>query len=53
MSHAVLNTNGLTKDYGSARALDGFTLAVKPGEIVGLLGPNGSVGERRRFRLLA
>ena len=37
-----LIADGLTKDYGSFRALDALTVEVKPGEIVGLLGPNGS-----------
>jgi ABC-2 type transport system ATP-binding protein len=38
----LLVTENLTKDYGPFRALDGLSLAVAPGEIVGLLGPNGS-----------
>jgi ABC-2 type transport system ATP-binding protein len=33
---------GLVKRYGSRRALDGFDLAVLPGEIVGLIGHNGA-----------
>ncbi len=38
----ILAADHLTKDYGRFRALDDLTLAVEPGEIVGLLGPNGS-----------
>ena len=38
---AVLAQN-LTKQFGDVRALDGFDLTVEPGQIVGLIGPNGS-----------
>ena len=37
----MLEIKGLTKDYGSNRALDGFSFAFKEG-ICALLGPNGS-----------
>lgn len=39
---AILTCEGLTKRYGHTQALDGVTLALEPGRIVGLLGPNGS-----------
>src|SRR5215210_1827256 len=48
---AVLATEELTKDYGHFRALDGLTLSVAPGEVVGLLGPNGS-GKTTALRLV-
>jgi ABC-2 type transport system ATP-binding protein len=48
---AVLATEDLTKDYGRFRALDGLTLSVAPGEVVGLLGPNGS-GKTTALRLV-
>jgi ABC-2 type transport system ATP-binding protein len=38
-------------DYGGRRALDGVSLDVGAGEIVGLLGPNGS-GKTSLFRIL-
>src|SRR4051794_33366902 len=38
----LLQTEALTKRYGAFAALDSLTLSVQPGEVVGLLGPNGS-----------
>ena len=38
----VIEVQGLTKDYKTLRALDGLSLEVRQGEILGLLGPNGS-----------
>jgi ABC-2 type transport system ATP-binding protein len=38
----ALAARGLVKTYGSVTALDGFTLAAEPGEIVGLVGHNGA-----------
>ena len=39
---AVLVAYGLTKHYGSAAALDGVTMAVRRGDIYGLVGRNGA-----------
>jgi ABC-2 type transport system ATP-binding protein len=47
----LLSTEQLTKDYGRFRALDGFELRIAPGEVFGLLGPNGS-GKTTALRLL-
>jgi len=38
----MLAAEGLVKRYGERRALDGFHLAVRPGEITGLIGHNGA-----------
>jgi ABC-2 type transport system ATP-binding protein len=48
---AAIQTDGLTKDYGATRALDGVTLRVERGEIFGFLGPNGA-GKSTTIRLL-
>jgi ABC-2 type transport system ATP-binding protein len=47
----LLHTEHLTKCYDGFRALDDLNLEVAPGEIVGLLGPNGS-GKTTALRLL-
>ncbi len=38
----ALVVRGLTKAFGSTRAVDGLNLSVAKGEAVGLLGPNGA-----------
>jgi ABC-2 type transport system ATP-binding protein len=38
----MLKAEGLRKRYGQCQALDGFDLAVQPGEITGLVGHNGA-----------
>ncbi|HHX37590.1 MAG TPA: ABC transporter ATP-binding protein [Clostridiaceae bacterium] len=38
----MLEVDELIKDFGQHRALDGVSLTVQKGEIVGLLGPNGA-----------
>src|SRR5207248_10518555 len=47
----LLRTENLTKDYGSFRALDALDLTLGPGEVFGLLGPNGS-GKTTALRLI-
>ena len=42
MSETIIEARGLTKRYGETTAVDGIDLAVRKGEIYGLLGPNGS-----------
>ncbi len=38
----LIEAQGLTKQYGTTRALDGATFKVEAGRIVGLIGPNGA-----------
>jgi ABC-2 type transport system ATP-binding protein len=47
----MIEANGLTKDYGSKRAVDGLSFTVHPGMVTGFLGPNGS-GKSTTMRLI-
>lgn len=47
----IIETDGLTKQYGKSIALDQLDLTVKKGEILGYLGPNGA-GKTTTIRLL-
>jgi ABC-2 type transport system ATP-binding protein len=38
----VIETNGLSKDFGSILAVDNLSLSVPKGSVFGLLGPNGA-----------
>ncbi len=51
MSEFVIRTDGLVKDYGNVRALDGLDLVVQQDEIFGFLGPNGA-GKSTTIRVL-
>ena len=47
----MIDVQGLTKDYGTTRAVAGISFTVNPGEVVGLLGPNGA-GKSTTLRVL-
>ena len=42
MSDNVIEVQNLTKRYGQTTVVKGISFSVRPGEIFGLLGPNGS-----------
>lgn len=39
---AILRVESLVKRFGAFRALDGISFDLRPGEVLGLVGPNGS-----------
>jgi len=47
----MIRVSGLTKDYGSRRAIDDLTFDARRGEILGFLGPNGA-GKTTTMRIL-
>jgi ABC-2 type transport system ATP-binding protein len=51
VTEVVIRTEGLVKDYGSVRALNGVDLQIERGEIFGFLGPNGA-GKSTTIRVL-
>ncbi|HUQ39855.1 MAG TPA: ATP-binding cassette domain-containing protein, partial [Acidimicrobiales bacterium] len=48
----LLETEGLAKHYGGIHAVDGVSVSVASGEILGLIGPNGA-GKTTLFELMA
>jgi ABC-2 type transport system ATP-binding protein len=48
----MIETDNLTKNFGSLTAVDGVTLNVGEGEVFGFLGPNGA-GKTTTIRMLA
>ncbi|HEY3686657.1 MAG TPA: ATP-binding cassette domain-containing protein [Streptosporangiaceae bacterium] len=47
----VIEARGLTKRFGSLRAVDDLTFTVRPGGVTGFLGPNGA-GKTTTLRML-
>src|SRR5246127_227544 len=52
MSEATVEAHDLRKAFGDVQALDGLSLAVPAGSVLGLLGPNGS-GKTTTVSILA
>ena len=48
----MLKAAGLRKSFGATKAVDGVSLALEPGRILGLLGPNGA-GKTTTVSMLA
>ena len=48
---SLLSTENLAKEYGQRRVVDGVSINVTSGEIVGLLGPNGA-GKTTTFNMI-
>src|SRR5690349_20252972 len=42
MENSIIELRGLTKNYGSLKAVDDLNLNIQKGDIFGLLGPNGA-----------
>lgn len=48
----MIEASGLTKSYGTFKAVDNLSFAIKEGEITGFLGPNGA-GKTTTLRMLS
>jgi ABC-2 type transport system ATP-binding protein len=51
MTEAMIQTSGLTRNFGTVEAVKGLDLHVESGEMVALLGPNGA-GKSTTLRML-
>jgi len=47
----MIELGGLTKVFGSTRAVDGLTCSIEPGVVTGFLGPNGA-GKTTTMRMI-
>ena len=48
----IIQTEGLTRDFKKTRAVNALDLTIQPGELFGLVGPDGA-GKTTTLRLLA
>jgi ABC-2 type transport system ATP-binding protein len=48
----LIDVTGLTKTFGTVKAVDGIGFSVNPGEVLGFLGPNGA-GKTTTMRMIA
>lgn len=51
MEEPILQTDGIVKDFGGIRAVDGCSFSVASGSITGLIGPNGA-GKTTAFNIV-
>ncbi len=51
MNESIISVAGLTKDFGSLRAVDDLTFEVVRGRVTGFLGPNGA-GKTTTIRMI-
>jgi branched-chain amino acid transport system ATP-binding protein len=51
-ARSVLEVEGLTKRFGGITAVDGVSFALREGEVLGVIGPNGS-GKTTTFDLIS
>jgi ABC-2 type transport system ATP-binding protein len=52
MSMVMVEIDHLTKSFGDFRAVDGISLTVSKGEVLGFLGPNGA-GKTTTMRMIS
>ncbi|MBF0179926.1 MAG: ABC transporter ATP-binding protein [Magnetococcales bacterium] len=52
MTETMIHLSGVTRKFGSVKALDNIELQVQRGEVMGFLGPNGA-GKTTTMRILA
>ncbi|RMF12419.1 MAG: ATP-binding cassette domain-containing protein, partial [Alphaproteobacteria bacterium] len=51
MEEVLIHAEGLVKTFGEIRAVDGISLSVRRGEVLGFLGPNGA-GKTTTMKML-